>query len=514
MEISYSGSSSLYGGNALGGVVNIITRHASDNLHARIQGEGGSFGARRTTAELQGRFLGIGMLAGVARETGNDFFPFTAQRQNLSDTTLYRRNADYKRTNIFVNSDYNPAENIALNASIQYVKFERGAPGSIAYPSSARQNDETFRALVDSKFYLTKNLVLSLNGIYNHGNEIYIEPIDYIPTDLLYHNRSYLMNAQIEWSPILWDRILCGSEYGEGRLDVDGISWGSSFSMNPDRIQKSAYLSNEIVYQNESEWLDRVSLYQTIRYDNYSDVKDDAFSPKLGINFQINKQYNVHVRGSLGKNFRVPTFNDLYYPMFSNPDVTPERSTAFDAGCVGSIDQSGGQTIQVTYFDIITKNKIVYAAGVPYNIGKAENSGVEIRYDYHSLDGMVDAYFGFTLIDAVKKNKNSVTDPTYGKQLPYVPKSLGTFGLSVDTYIGRININQSITGVLYTDADNSKSMPAYTLTDVNIAKKISLPYIQITLRCAVSNLFDTDYQTVEGYPTYGRAYKASFSIDY
>jgi outer membrane cobalamin receptor len=515
MEISYGGSSALYGGNALGGVVNIITRRASNDVHARIHGEGGSFGARRATAELQGRFSGVGMLAGVSRETGNDFFPFAWHRQNQSDTTLYRRNADYKRTNIFMNSDYQLAEGFALNASIQYVKFERGVPGSIAYPSPARENDDVFRTLFGSKFYLNKNLIFSFNGIYNHSNEIYREPIDYIPTDLLYHSRSYLINSQIEWSPVTWDRLLGGAEYGEGRLDVDGISWGSPFFMNPARVQKSVYLSNEIINQNESEWFNRISLYQTGRYDYYSDVKENAFSPKLGVNLQINKQYNVHIRSSWGKNFRVPTFNDLYYPMYSNPHVTPEHSTAFDAGVVGNIEQWGGQTLQVTYFDIVTKNKIVYAADYkPYNIGKAKNSGIEIRYDYHSLDGKVEAYFGFTLIDAIKVNRASQTDSTYEKQLPYVPKSLGAFGLSVETYIGRININQSITSVRYTNSDNSNSLPAYMLTDVNIAKKISLPYIQLTLRCAVSNIFDADYQAVEGYPTYGRAYKAGISVDY
>jgi outer membrane receptor protein involved in Fe transport len=57
-------------------------------------------------------------------------------------------------------------------------------------------------------------------------------------------------------------------------------------------------------------------------------------------------------------------------------------------------------------------------------------------------------------------------------------------------------------------------LPAYTLTDVNIAKKIPLPFIQLTLRLAVSNIFDVDYQTVEGYPTYGRAYKVGISVDY
>jgi outer membrane receptor for ferrienterochelin and colicins len=201
--------------------------------------------------------------------------------------------------------------------------------------------------------------------------------------------------------------------------------------------------------------------------------------------------------------------------MYSNPDVIPERSFAFDAGIMGNVDLSGEQTLQVTYFDIGTENKIVYAADYkPYNIGKAENSGIEIRYDYHSSDGTIGAYAGCTFVDAVKKNRVSLTDSTYGKKLPYVPNSLGVFGLSVETSVGTININHSVTGVRYTNSDNSNSLPAYMLTDVNIAKKISLLSFQFTVRGAVSNIFDTDYQAVEGYPMVGRAYRIGMSIDY
>jgi outer membrane cobalamin receptor len=515
MEVSYGGSSALYGGNALGGVVNIITRRASDKIHARALEEVGSFGARRISAELQGRVFGVGMLTGISREIGDDYFPFFLHRQNAADTMLYRSNADYQRTHIFVNSDYQYAEDIVLNTSVQYVKFERGVPGSITLPSLARQNDEVFRAMVSSNIRITENILFTTNEIYNHSNELYREPSDYSPTDLLYQSRSYSMNSQIEWSPVVWDRLIGGIEYSENRLNVKGTSWGFPLLMNSVRVQKSSYISNEIIFQDDAKWFDRLMLYQTIRYDDYSDVKDAAFSPKLGVNLRVNRLYDVHIRSSWGKNFRIPTFNDLYYPNYSNSHLAPERSTAFDAGIVGSLERSGRQVLEITYFDINTLDKIALDANwLPYNIGKTKNSGLEIRYNYHSLDGMVDAYFGFTFIDAVKKDRQSATDSTYGRRLPYVPKSMGTFGVSFETEIGRININQTITSLRYTNSDNNISLSAYALTDVNFMKKISIPYIQLEMRCAVSNVFDVDYQAVEGYPMPGRAYKVSMCVAY
>jgi outer membrane cobalamin receptor len=515
IEVSYGSSSALYGGNALGGVVNIITRHASVDVHARAKQEAGSFGARRTSAELQGHISTIGMIAGFSREVGDDYFPFLLHRQNNADTILYRRNADYRRTLVFLNSDYKSVEGIVLNASVQYVKFERGVPGSITSPSLARQNDEVFRTIVGFNSHIADNVLFTLNGIYSHSNEGYREPSDYSPTDLLYNSRSYSMNSQIEWSPVIWDRFLGGIEYSEGRLDVKGVSWGSPFAMNSIRVQKSAYMSNEITFRSDSKWFNRLSMYQIVRYDHFSDVKDDAFSPKIGINIQLNKQYGIHIRSSWGENFRVPTFNDLYYPMYSNPAVIPERSTAFDAGVIGELEQSGRQSLQATYFNIITKDKIVYGAGyIPYNLGKAENSGLEIQYDYHSLGGVVDAYFGFTFIDALKKDRQSMTDSTYGRQLPYVPKSMGTFGISFETELGRIDISQIVTGLRYINSDNSRSLPAYELTNMSITKKILFSYIKLELMCSVNNVFDTDYQLVEGYPMPGRSYKVSINVEY
>jgi vitamin B12 transporter len=515
MEVSYGSSSALYGGNALGGVVNMITRRPSDNLHARIQEEGGSFGSRRTSTNLEGRVAGIGLLGGFSRETGVDDFPFLSRRLSAPDTTLSRMNADYQRTHLFLNGDYQPDGHISLNGAVQYVKFERGLPGPLSSPSDARQNDEIYRVSSGLDIHLDGGLHISLGGIYNHNNEIYRDPEYFYPTDLTYKNKVYSLHSQVEWLPASWDRIVGGLEYSGSTLNVSGVSFGYPFLMTPVRIQRAAFISNEILLQGESDWFDRISLYQTARYDEYSDVKNRAYSPKLGVNIRISKRYDVRLRSSIGRNFRVPTLNDLYYPNFSNPDLSPEHSTAFDAGISCELDRSGRQTLGLTYFSIVSTSKIAYDANyVPYNVGKADNAGLEIRYDYRSSDDRTEVHLGFTFVDAIKKDKNSPTDSTYGKQLPYVPKSSGTFGVSFETELGRIGIDQSVAGLRYTTADNGSALPAYVLTDISIVKKISLWRLGLAVRCGVSNVFDIDYQIVQGYPMPGRSYTAGVSIEY
>lgn len=515
MEVSYGSSSALYGGNALGGVVNLITRRPTDDVHAQIRAEGGSFGSRRFTAELEGRVSGIGLLGGVSRESGVDNFPFLSHRSNAPDTTLFRSNADYQRTHLFLNGDYQLGKYIALKTAIQYLKFERGTPGLDILPSSARQSDEVYRVSSGADIHLAGDLHIAVGGVYNHNNEIYRDLASLYPSDLTYRNKVYSLHSQVDWMPAKWDRILGGLEYSGSRLSVSGTSFASPFLMTPVRIQRSAFISNEVLVQGESDWFDRLSLYQTARYDGYSDVKEKAFSPKLGLNVRVNKQYDVRVRSSIGKNFRVPTLNDLYYPVYSNPALIPEHSLSFDVGVAGALESSGKQTLEMTYFNIATTDKIVYDSQfLPYNAGQARNSGLEIRYHYRSSDNRAEAYFGFTFVDAIKKDKSSPTDSTFEKQLPYVPKSSGTFGVSVETEIGRISVNQSIASLRYTKPDNSSSVPAYVLTDVSIVKKILFSQVQMSVRCGVRNVFDIDYQIVPAYPMPGRTYVVGLGVEY
>jgi len=515
VEFVSGGASALYGGNATGGVVNLITRKASQDLQALIKGSIGSFGERDGAFELGGRFDSIGMIVGISQESGNDDFSFLYHRINVADTTINRTNADYKRTLAYWNGDYRVSNDITVNSFVQYIKFERGDPGSLTYPSTdARLNDETFRATLGTTYHVEDNLSATLNANFNNNLEISRDSFN--ATDLSYRSIYWMLNAQFVWKPISCDRIVGGAEYGENTLDAGGISYGLPFIMNPVRIQKSCYVSNECRLENESDWFNRVVLYQTLREDSYSDVKEDALSPKLGVNICINKQYNVHIRSSWGQNFRVPTFNDLYYPDYSNPSLSPERSTAFDVGILGSIDQTGRQTLEITYFNIAAKDKIVNGTFGPYNIGQAENTGLEVRYDYHSIDNRFDAYVGFSFIDARKKDRISDTDSTYNKYLSFVPLASGVFGISFATEIGRISVNEIYTGLRYVDYENINSsfLPAYAITNVNFSRTFPLSSTKLTVQCIVQNVFDEDYQSYPGYPMPGRSVRVSAEVEY
>jgi outer membrane cobalamin receptor len=95
-----------------------------------------------------------------------------------------------------------------------------------------------------------------------------------------------------------------------------------------------------------------------------------------------------------------------------------------------------------------------------------------------------------------------------------MPKSQGTFGISFLTELGRINIQHTVIGERYKNANNTNLLPAYSLTDVNIVKQITYLGFQFTVRCAVNNVFNVHYEVMENYPMPGRTFRVSMSADY
>jgi vitamin B12 transporter len=116
--------------------------------------------------------------------------------------------------------------------------------------------------------------------------------------------------------------------------------------------------------------------------------------------------------------FKAPTFNDLYFPGFSNPDLQPERSLNRE---LGLNYQSGGTAFTATYFDNRISDLIVLDSNfVPQNLGQAKIEGVELGYN-----AIFDGYrigARLTLQDPL--------DSATGLMLPRRAKEYGSLALS------------------------------------------------------------------------------------
>jgi outer membrane cobalamin receptor len=508
IEIARGGSSALYGADALGGVVNVMTRRADSKLRARTELAVGSFGYQRLLQEGQGRTGAVGLLAGYASERARDDYAFALHRLGSSDTTVERHNDDFHRKQFYLHGDVNPDEQSLILFSAQSAFTNRGVPGPTSFLSEqARQNDD------DANFSLTYSdrrfdrLHLTLATAFRYGLQRYIDPASLM--DSYYKNTLFAINPQIQLYAAGNNVFVFGAEFAEGLLN------SNDFDGRIRRVQKSLYLSNEFHFRADRDIFDLIGLYQTVRYDNISDV-DVALTPKLGMNVRLVKNGDLRLRSSIGQSFRSPSFNDLYYRGFSNPNLKPERSTSFDAGLLTGFEWFGRHRLEVSYFHLHTENRILFdpALFVPVNIGRASSNGMEVVYEGKFVDGLLSVSTNYSYTDVQKKDRASDADPSYNKQLPYVPRHTANLSVRIDLGRASVNLLHSIVGERFTTDDNSTSLAGYRLTHGNVRANIPVGSSVLFAKFEVDNIFDRDYEVFQHYPMPRGSVRFSLGAEY
>jgi iron complex outermembrane receptor protein len=143
-----------------------------------------------------------------------------------------------------------------------------------------------------------------------------------------------------------------------------------------------------------------------------------------------------------------------------------------------------------------------------------KSTGLEAKYTFSPLNGLVTAALNYTLTQARKMNADSTGDPSYEKQLVYVPKHVVNVALSLGKENWAITAAYLYTDEIFTSADNSRSLPAYRIVNVNAMVRPVMGALTWQLKGEVSNLFDTGYEVFQGYPMPGRAFNVTLGVEY
>lgn len=506
IEIVHGGNSALYGADALGGVVNIITKHPLVPFKVRTDASIGSFGYNKYLFEGQGRNNKFGVLAGINIENGKDNYPFNYQ----SDSVGNRTNADFNRKQIYINADAQVQTKSKINLTCQYLKTEFGIPGAINYLTpKARQSDDNVNLLLGYEDMSIDQLEIIVKSGIHYNYEKYDDPDSYFSPNSNHKNIFMNFNPQITYKPVKFQRYIIGAEYSEGSLK------STEFDSKTKRIQRAAYLSSESHFTYEKDFIDKVLIYYTLRYDNISKV-GYALTPKLGINVRLFKEGDIRFRSSIGKNFRVPSFNDLYYRGFSNPNLRSEHSISFDAGMLGNVAFYGTHAMELSYFQLNTTDRIVFDLNTfqPENIGKTVSQGIEAKYSWSFLKEIANLGFSYSLTDARKKNKDYDTDSTLNKYLAYIPKNILNINLSLNIQPIGFNLNYNYVDKRFANLDNTKYLPSYNMLNANVIIRQGVALINTLFKLEVNNIFDKSYQVFEDYPMPGRNYRLTLGIEY
>ena len=474
VEIIRGTGSAIYGTGAFGGVINIITKTAkADAAMADVGFSFGSFQTFNPYAVVQHYGENVSVLVGG----------------DVYKTNGYRDNADYKGSSLLFNASINITENSSLSVSANSYSADFGYPGSAAdisdTPGRRNDNNEYVKAdyslnLENSKLNLSA--YISNNTSFNYGSW----------GDSITTNKT----AGIQ-GDLLWQSFLFGAEFWQEYYVSDDVS-GGIIAGNPG-VDKSRNTS--ALYAQWSAVFDNFRIIPAIRYD-YNSAYGSVFTPSVSAVCRLSDYFKLSA--NFGKVWRAPTFNDLYSPWGSNPDLDPEEGISGDLG----VEYVNNKVrLSAAGYYIQSKDLIVAdAMWIPHNTDEARQYGIELEAGY-IITSWLSNKLNYTYLETENKSKGFD-----GKSLAFSPNHSVNYTLTIKPFQ-----KLSVSGVVsykdkyYENADNTLKNDGFAAFDLNIAYKLNS---DCSLWIKGFNLANAKYQIVNGYPMPGATVYAGVNLKF
>ncbi|MBI1871763.1 MAG: TonB-dependent receptor [Chlamydiae bacterium] len=477
VEVIRGPQSTLYGSQAMGGVIHIITKKGEGKPHVAFETEGGSDDTWR----------GFGMASGVKGPL------------NYSLTSSYLTTEGE-----FDNDAY---ENLNLTGNAGLEINEKFHVDLISRFTNARKEIQDF-GLTDpdpNRFLRTESTLVALKPdhwitdgwehqftislVHEHLRDF--DPLDpnEVGTDVLSNITNEIWTVQSQHNFFWGDlqTITLGLEYegSQGKNNTTGDSFNGDFSFDKDLNDKAVY------FQDQFNFWDKVFVVPGVRVDDQS-IFGTETTPKVSGAFWILSQ--TKLKASWGEGFRAPSVNELVFPNFGNPDLKAEESKGWEAGFEQTFFEKKlefdfayfrNDFDNLIDFEVISTDPFV---GHANNISKASTEGTELSacvtpWNWVTLKG------SWSHLDA----KNEVT----GEALKRRPDDSGSLDLLLKWK--QISFSTDVT-LVGSRPDFGQDLSSFIKVDMALSYRLNnhwSPYVK------VQNLLDDDYEEAAGFPAPG-----------
>jgi len=495
IEIIKGAQSGVWGSDASGGVINIITSKAKKGLHGVANIEYGSYDTKKTSIQASYATDKYDFLiSGLILDTDG----FSTAEPKQSEVNYGKRYDElglekdlYKNQSFNARLGINITENDKISASMQTID------STINYDDGGGESKDSPLPNSDLK-----------NSFYN----------------IAYNNKGSINDLKLNYSLSTFERTFTDN-YGDSsfkgsvnevKLD-DKISYmensffrvGASYqkfeqeniTANTDKSYSaiSAFATN----YNKLELFSGLTtiLTESIRYDKYDEF-DDSLTGKIGAKQFLFKDF--YISTNIGTGYNAPTLGQLYGSFGPNPDLKPEKSKTFDITL-------GNDTIWVTGFyneiedliEYVITDYVTYAGSYQQRDGTSKFQGVEIGYEDYYFDALgVNAMYTYV-----------ETENADGEALRSRPKN--QIDVNAIYYVSNdfdIGINAQYIGTRYDrDGDEGAQTGEYVVAGFVTNIKANE---YVTFYGKIDNITDEYYQTRDGYATAGRSLYLGLTAKY
>ena len=466
IEVLRGSQSTLWGSDAIGGVVNIYTKSAEKNS-INLLSEIGSFGLRKINSEL-----------GIASNSSKFLFL-------VDDTSLDGiSKADKKDGNVekdgFETNSYSfkgdiDLNNIQIKGLLSYIKSDVEYD-SFGFVTGVQDGDERS---------ITEEFIGNLTIKFNLFDDKLVNTFSVNQSDI---SRDYFTNDNLTFGAD-GERKLYRYQGNIGFGGFNKIAFGlekEESSVNVDKLSIDSYF---FLYQFQP--IKDLVISAGIRNDDNKGFNSKT-TRKISAAYRVFE--NLSIKTSWGEGFKVPTiFQTTFFccgAESANTNIRPEESTSYDLGFDFSLKDKFSFSLVYFKKDINDQINFSFGLGGYENIDFVESDGFEVSAN-SEITEEINLYLNYSYIDSIDGR---------GQRLINIPKDSGELAL---TYNSSFNLSGSLT-MKYNGSEISTygNLDSWLRADINLFYKLN-NFSEVYFR--VENLLDKNYQQVFGYGTPDRS---------
>ena len=560
IEITKGAPSVLYGANALGGVINVITKKASEKPYTSVSfelSENYTYRASATHGMKTGIFnywLNYTYAKSEGYDLSDDFEPrptAVTKQKGKTRTTTYetlqnkgeRLNSDYESNNIWAKFGVEPKEGSEFYVNFHYLDRDKAwspSTNSLQYFNSRPYFTQFARIPgykdwgvdLDAKQKVHDKVTLKAKLFYHHHNDNLDSYTDQTYSTQLAHSsyKDYIIGGSFfaDYQPVDWDVLRFSVHYKKDNHEQRDDEYLP--------FEESASFTGSVGVENEFNLIKNLSFVAGISYDwfdvdkaektntksngdfdymsEYPASDSDCINPMAGLTYTFNDKTKIF--GSVAHKSRFPTLNELYSTKGGNENLKAEKSWNYTVGVSRPIAGYARAGMSLFYYDVedmISKDGPGWI-GTNYNVGEVQLYGFEVNAEVYPLDGLI-LRADYTYEEARNRSEGRVTD-----DVTYVPKHKVDLGVQymVPAAKTRLNFNMTYVGKTYSQLPSPSSPTTevleasdYTIFDAKITQPV-WNYFEVYVACR--NIFDKDYEPEVGYPAPGRSFWAGIAAKF